>query len=105
MLKVLESGLLQIWKTRRWPQQTLCGDSLVKATRAITIEDVQSAFYLIAVGIGLATIVMIFEKIKYTIESKRKNPEKLEINLHRYDLKHSTRQHQDFKSTVRINTP
>lgn len=98
MLKVLESGLLQIWKTRRWPKQTLCGDSLVKANRAITIEDVQSAFYLIAVGISLATIVIIYEKIKHNCEIKNKKPDKLKVDLHRYNLRHSTIIHNHYET-------
>ncbi|XP_060063877.1 uncharacterized protein LOC132544318 [Ylistrum balloti] len=65
LLYVHESGLLHIWKTRRWPQRSFCASELVTVAKTITLVDVQSAFYLIGIGVCLAMLVFGLEKFAY----------------------------------------
>ncbi|XP_021356287.1 glutamate receptor ionotropic, kainate 3-like [Mizuhopecten yessoensis] len=73
LLYVHESGLLHIWKTRRWPQRSFCASELVTVAKTITLVDVQSAFYLIGIGLGLATLVCGMEKVAFWYKSRFKS--------------------------------
>lgn len=62
LMQIHESGLLFIWKQRRWPKKNTCGTKLLAVPQKITMAEVQSAFYVTAIGITLATIVICIEK-------------------------------------------
>ncbi|XP_069121394.1 glutamate receptor ionotropic, delta-1-like [Argopecten irradians] len=84
LLYVHESGLLHIWKTRRWPQRSFCASEMVTVAKTITLMDVQSAFYLIGIGVGLAALVFGLEKFAYWYKIKvkgRDEKNKLDFNV------------------------
>ncbi|RUS78740.1 hypothetical protein EGW08_013491 [Elysia chlorotica] len=56
--KIYESGLLQVWVKQWWPKQTFCSGSLLTQARTLNLMDVQSSFYVLAIGIGLAGLVL-----------------------------------------------
>ncbi|GFS13153.1 glutamate receptor [Elysia marginata] len=64
--KIYESGLLQVWVKKWWPKQTFCSGSLVTQAQTLNLMDVQSSFYVLAVGLGLAGVVLTAET-GYTI--------------------------------------
>ena len=63
MISIHESGLLQVWKRRWWPKTNMCKSGLVMEAKAISIIDVQSAFYVAAGGALLGLIAFITEII------------------------------------------
>ncbi|CAC5375410.1 unnamed protein product [Mytilus coruscus] len=82
IISIHESGLLQIWRLRHWPKPGNCKESLLKESNAITLIDVQSAFYMIGIGIFVAScsLCMEFLKQKYCkwrekIGKGKKNPQ------------------------------
>ena len=64
--KIYESGLTQVWVRKWWPKQTFCSGSLVTQARTLNLMDVQSSFYVLAIGLGLAGVVLTAET-GYTI--------------------------------------
>ncbi|XP_060078728.1 glutamate receptor ionotropic, kainate 2-like, partial [Ylistrum balloti] len=64
IIEIHESGLINIWKSRRWPRTNICGSESLTAAKAITLVDVQSAFYLIGIGLTLASMVMGIENLR-----------------------------------------
>ncbi|XP_050407044.2 glutamate receptor ionotropic, delta-2 isoform X1 [Patella vulgata] len=65
LLKIYESGLVQIWKKRWWPNSTSCGTGRNTQIKAVDLLSLQSAFYVIAIGIWLAVIALIIEVLPY----------------------------------------
>ncbi|XP_033760011.1 uncharacterized protein LOC117342117 isoform X2 [Pecten maximus] len=61
ILTIHESGLLQIWKLKHWPKQSTCYSSLVPEATIVNLIDIQSAFYLIGIGIVVAGTVLLCE--------------------------------------------
>jgi len=61
MMKIHESGLLQIWKRRWWPKENLCALTVVTEATPIALVDVQSAFYVCLIGIFLGGFTFICE--------------------------------------------
>ncbi|KAL4219425.1 hypothetical protein ACF0H5_022005 [Mactra antiquata] len=61
MIKIQESGLLHIWKRKWWPKANFCSGSMVASAKPISLEDVQSAFYVCCIGIVLGLVVLSFE--------------------------------------------
>ena len=56
-----ESGLLQVWVKKWWPQQTFCRGSLLTQARALSLIDMQSSFYVLAIGVSIAAVVLVLE--------------------------------------------
>ncbi|XP_069104062.1 glutamate receptor ionotropic, delta-1-like isoform X1 [Argopecten irradians] len=71
IIEIHESGLINIWKSRRWPRTNICGSESLTSAKAITLVDVQSAFYLIGIGLTLASIVMGMENLRALYNRKR----------------------------------
>ncbi|CAG2217228.1 GRID1 [Mytilus edulis] len=65
IISIHESGLLQIWRLRHWPKPGNCKESILKESNAITLIDVQSAFYLIGIGIFVASCSLCMEFCKH----------------------------------------
>ncbi|XP_048259569.1 glutamate receptor ionotropic, delta-1-like [Haliotis rufescens] len=63
MLKIDQSGLFINWRRKWWPQENLCLEEGKASARAIALMDIQSAFYLIAIGIFLAVLALGIEKL------------------------------------------
>ncbi|XP_050405931.1 glutamate receptor ionotropic, kainate 3 [Patella vulgata] len=64
MIQIYESGLLQIWKQRWWPKTSYCAGSLQTHADAVDLLSLQSAFYIIAIGLFLALCVLVCEVIR-----------------------------------------
>ena len=63
-MKMIESGLVDHWMEQYWPAINRCSaDSLSKAGEPMTLEDTQSAFFLVFLGLGLAALSLFFEII------------------------------------------
>ncbi|XP_033740487.1 glutamate receptor ionotropic, delta-2-like [Pecten maximus] len=77
ILKILESGLMNIWERKWWAQQKLCYESTWDQRKVINLTDVQSAFYLIGIGIVLALLVICLEWICFKIirTKRRQQPD------------------------------
>ena len=63
MISIHESGLLHVWKRRWWPKANTCKSGLVMEAKAISIIDVQSAFYVAAGGALLGLFAFVIEII------------------------------------------
>ncbi|GFO15875.1 glutamate receptor [Plakobranchus ocellatus] len=61
VVKVYESGLLQVWVKKWWPSRSFCAGSLVTEARTLNLKDVQSAFYLLGVGAIFAGTFLLSE--------------------------------------------
>ncbi|KAK3794516.1 hypothetical protein RRG08_003667 [Elysia crispata] len=61
VVKFYESGLLQVWVKKWWPQQTFCRGSLVTQARALSLVDMQSSFYVLAIGVAMSAVVIVLE--------------------------------------------
>ena len=64
IISILESGLLQVWKQRNWPYSATCKELSVTEAKKLTVIDLQSAFYLIGIGIFAASVFLLFEILK-----------------------------------------
>ncbi|XP_060068781.1 glutamate receptor ionotropic, kainate 2-like [Ylistrum balloti] len=73
LLHIHESGLLHIWKSRLWPQRNFCNGELVTSAKTIALIDVQSAFYLIGIGLALATLMIIAENVAFWYKQSKKS--------------------------------
>ncbi|CAG2221653.1 GRIN [Mytilus edulis] len=73
IISIHESGLLQIWRLRHWPKPGNCKESILKESNAITLIDVQSAFYLIGIGIFVASCSLCMEFCKHKYCKWREN--------------------------------
>ena len=72
MILIHESGLLQVWKRRWWPKSNMCKSGLVTEAKAISIIDVQSAFYVAGGGAVLGFLAFLTEIVVAKIRQYRK---------------------------------
>ena len=61
MLSIHESGLLQVWKRKWWPKNSICSGDILPEAKPIKLVDVQSAFYVAAGGIVLGFVAFVSE--------------------------------------------
>ena len=78
MILIHESGLLNVWKRRWWPKANLCKSGLVTEAKAISLIDVQSAFYVMIGGALLGLMVFVIE----IIVAKVKKPKVIRSSSH-----------------------
>ena len=64
-----ESGLLQVWVKKWWPSRSFCAGSLVTEARTLNLKDVQSAFYLLGVGVIVAATMLLSELAQSIMKS------------------------------------
>ncbi|XP_046342594.1 glutamate receptor 4-like isoform X1 [Haliotis rufescens] len=74
MMRIYESGLLQIWKKRWWSKNSFCKGSLTTEAKPIILIDVQSAFYLIGIGVVIAAIALGCEWLFRYIKCRKSKP-------------------------------
>ncbi|XP_067682011.1 glutamate receptor-like isoform X1 [Haliotis asinina] len=74
MMRIYESGLLQIWKKRWWAKNSFCKGSLTTEAKPIILIDVQSAFYLIGIGVVIAAIALACEWLSKYIRCRKSKP-------------------------------
>ncbi|XP_046351224.2 glutamate receptor ionotropic, kainate 4-like isoform X1 [Haliotis rufescens] len=58
-----EEGLFVAWKKKWWRGEDECSDGKKMATRAMTLGDLQSAFYILVIGIFMAILAIMYEKV------------------------------------------
>ena len=63
MLQINEIGLIETWERKWWSKTSFCKGSLITEATPIGLIDVQSAFYLVFLGITLALLVLALEKL------------------------------------------
>ncbi|XP_067682378.1 glutamate receptor ionotropic, kainate 2-like isoform X4 [Haliotis asinina] len=64
MLKIEQSGLLQIWRSRWWPKGSGCAGKTQVQAKIIELIDLQSAFYFLGVGLCTALLVLLGERLR-----------------------------------------
>ncbi|XP_041354577.1 glutamate receptor ionotropic, kainate 2-like [Gigantopelta aegis] len=64
MLAIEQSGLLDIWKKRWWPKGNMCVGEQELVARVIDIVDMQSAFYVLCIGLFVGTVILTVEKLR-----------------------------------------
>ena len=68
IIAILESGLIQMWKTQMWPQNGKCREVSVTEAKTISLLDIEIAFFLIGIGVFLALMSLLYEHSKYRIK-------------------------------------
>ncbi|XP_070179415.1 uncharacterized protein [Littorina saxatilis] len=65
MLYINEIGLIDTWERKWWSKTSFCKGSLTTESTVISLIDVQSAFFLVFIGITLALLVLVTEKLSH----------------------------------------
>ena len=63
-----------MWKRRWWPKANLCKSGLVTEAKAISLIDVQSAFYVAIGGAVLGCLAFVTEIIVAKVNKSRAIP-------------------------------
>ena len=63
---------MQIWKQQQWPKQKFCAESLITEAKPIKWIDIQTAFYILGIGLFIAFVILMVENIfkRYRNEKK-----------------------------------
>ena len=62
---MVDSGLVDYWKRRWSPQKRQCQVDKGQSSRRIGLTDTQTAFYLAALGLGLAALALWLERLQW----------------------------------------
>jgi hypothetical protein len=67
MLK--ESGVVKKWKADWWPRQIFCSRGMVTEAKAVSMDDVQGAYYLMAILLVISFAALLVESfwVKYAV--------------------------------------
>ena len=60
---MVDSGLIDYWRRKWSPEKRQCEPDKGQSGRVIGLSDTQTAFYLAALGLGLATITLGLERL------------------------------------------
>ncbi|ELU06044.1 hypothetical protein CAPTEDRAFT_188571 [Capitella teleta] len=58
---IKESGLVKKWKADWWPRQSFCSRGLVTEAKAVSMDDVQGAYYLMAILLVVSFVALVAE--------------------------------------------
>ena len=61
MVKVKEGGLITKWKQKWWPRQSFCSRGMVTVAKAVSLQDVQGAYYAAAILLTAAFLALLLE--------------------------------------------
>ncbi|XP_071160564.1 glutamate receptor ionotropic, delta-1-like [Mytilus edulis] len=64
MTVLFGNGLFQMWKLKHWPKHGMCHNDARKESTPITLIDIHSSFYVVAIGIFVAFIFLVYECFK-----------------------------------------
>ncbi len=65
-----ETGLTEYWRKKHWPSIRQCNQAFHEfGPRSLKLDDVQSAFFILALGAGLALISFAIEHFIFILES------------------------------------
>lgn len=67
---IQESGLLKIWQKNWWPRNNCTGLPRTQAVK-MDMKDVQSAYYVLVIGIAVGLLVLLVEKTKNLIDRRK----------------------------------
>ena len=76
MLSLHESGFIAKWKTDRWPERK-CDETQSFIIDGISLEEIQSSFYLIAIGFVCSCIVLSIEKMLFSCHNNKSTKKQL----------------------------
>ncbi|XP_071080960.1 glutamate receptor ionotropic, delta-1-like [Haliotis cracherodii] len=88
LMKFEKAGLLSLLRRKWWPGDEHCEDNVKVNTRVVELEDLQSAFYVLLIGLFLAFLILVLENVRVII---------VEMNK-RLSLKMNIKQTTRFKS-------
>lgn len=63
MITIVESGLLELWKSKWWPELNNCSSSGPASVKPISVLDVQGGYLVLGIGLGSALITLILENL------------------------------------------
>ena len=65
---MIEGGLNKHWHDKYWSSSNMCKDNLKgQGARNLTLDDLQSAFLVLAVGVTMATLIFLAENLVHLI--------------------------------------
>ena len=80
-----ESGLTEYWRKKHWPSLRQCNLAFRKfGPRSLTLDDIQSAFFIWGLGAGLALISFAIEYLAFFIFRIRLKKKRLIAMMRRY---------------------
>ncbi|XP_076442949.1 uncharacterized protein LOC143281595 [Babylonia areolata] len=65
ILEINELGLTETWIRKWWSKTSFCQGALLPSATPIQLIDVQSAFYLVFIGITTSFLLLLFEKLSH----------------------------------------
>ncbi|XP_076095693.1 glutamate receptor ionotropic, kainate glr-3-like [Mytilus galloprovincialis] len=86
MNAIFENGLLQKWKLEHWPKHGICDNIPRKESTPITLIDIHSSFYVVAIGVFIASSFLICESFKWRYQRKRLMQDKGKQTSHETDI-------------------
>ncbi|CAG2217229.1 GRIN [Mytilus edulis] len=86
MNAIFENGLLQKWKLEHWPKHGICDNIPRKESTPITLIDIHSSFYVVAIGVFIASSFLICECFKWRYQRKRLMQDKGKQTSHETDI-------------------
>lgn len=63
VIKIRETGLLNKWKVEWWPRKSFCNTGTQTIAKAVSLIDVQGAYYVMGMLLCLACISLVGEGI------------------------------------------
>ena len=60
---MVDTGLVDYWKRKWIPERRQCDPDEGQGSRVIGLADTQTAFYLAALGVGLAAVALGLERL------------------------------------------
>ena len=69
---MVDTGLIDYWRRKWSPEKRQCDPDEGPSSRVIGLADTQTAFYLAALGVGLAAATLGLERLWF-IRSNRRN--------------------------------
>jgi hypothetical protein len=71
-MQMTETGLTDYWRKKYWPSRNKCTDSnKQQEARSLNLDDLQSAFLVLAVGISISAITFLFELMVFKLKDTR----------------------------------
>ncbi|GFN97068.1 glutamate receptor [Plakobranchus ocellatus] len=61
LLDIDQMGLYNQWKVRWWPAGNRCSDDTMHESRAVTLLESQSAFYILCIGFCIGSLILVVE--------------------------------------------
>ncbi|CAC5418385.1 unnamed protein product [Mytilus coruscus] len=86
MTAIFENRLFQMWKLKHWPKHGICDKIARKESSPITLIDIHSSFYVVAIGVFIASSFLICECFKWKYHNRRLMQDKANQAAHETEL-------------------